>query len=67
MNYFIYLRPQSAKPGHRGYWGQGSSDDFHEGENNNKGNGRKNVKLMKPDLTTNDFARILPKKIYQDK
>lgn len=22
---------------------------------------------MKPDLTTNDFARIMPKKIYQDK
>jgi hypothetical protein len=22
---------------------------------------------MRPDLTTNDFARILPKKIYQDK
>ena len=28
---------------------------------------RKQVKLMRPDLTTNDFARILPKKIYQDK
>ncbi len=28
---------------------------------------RKHVKLMKPDLTQNDFARIMPKKIYQDK
>ena len=28
---------------------------------------RKQIKIMKPDLTTHDFARILPKKIHQDK
>jgi hypothetical protein len=28
---------------------------------------RKHVKLLKPDLTTNDFARIMPKQIFQDK
>ena len=28
---------------------------------------RNKVKIMKPDLTTNDFARVMPKKIYQDK
>ena len=27
----------------------------------------KKVKIMKPDLKINDFGRILPKKIYQDK
>jgi hypothetical protein len=28
---------------------------------------RRQVKLLKPDLTTNDFARVMPKKIHQDK
>ena len=60
-------RPQSAKPGYRANWAQGSESDFQEQDNFSRGVQRKNVKLMKPDLTTNDFARILPKKIYQDK
>jgi hypothetical protein len=28
---------------------------------------RKQVKIVRPDLTTHDFARILPRKIQQDK
>lgn len=44
-----------------------SSDDFNENGAQQKNQHRKIVKVMKPDLTTHDFARILPKKIYQDK
>ena len=61
-------RPQSAKPGFKGYWGQSSADDINEQSVISKSNQqRKQVKIMKPDLTTHDFARILPKKIHQDK
>jgi hypothetical protein len=28
---------------------------------------KKHVRVIKPDLTANDFARILPRKIHQDK
>ena len=60
-------RPQSAKPGYKGYWGQASSDDINEQSLPGKNAHRKQIKIMKPDLTTHDFARILPKKIHQDK
>jgi len=63
----IWRRPQSAKPGYKGYWGQASSDDINEQSNMSKNQHRKQIKIMKPDLTTHDFARILPKKIHQDK
>lgn len=66
--HFLSFRPQSAKPGYKGYWGPASSEQFTDHDNNtSKNQHRKNIKIMKPDLTTNDFARILPKKIYQDK
>jgi hypothetical protein len=28
---------------------------------------KKAIRLMRPDLTTHDFSRILPRKIHQDK
>ena len=62
-----WLRPQSAKPGYKGYWGQASSDDIGDQSVSSKNPHRKQIKIMKPDLTTHDFARILPKKIHQDK
>ena len=63
----ILLRPQSAKPGYKGYWGQASSDDIGDQSVSSKAGHRKQIKIMKPDLTTHDFARIMPKKIHQDK
>jgi hypothetical protein len=60
-------RPQSAKPGHKGYWGQSSADDINDHSMIKQGNNRKAVKFVRPDLTTHDFARILPKRIQQDK
>lgn len=66
-----YLRPQSAKPGYRQAHMQGNSfSDFKEESElhpHHKHGNRKQVKLLKPDLTTNDFTRIMPKKIYHDK
>lgn len=57
------FRPYSAK---QGYWGIPNIDE--KDENSNKIQKlRKNVKYMKPDLTTNDFGRILPRKMYKDK
>ena len=45
-----------------------SADGLSDQENNDGHyQHRKKVKIMKPDFTTNDFARVLPKKIYQDK
>ena len=62
-------RPQSAKNGQRGVLVQSHSDEISEQENIHEiqAYNRKKVKLLKPDFTTNDFTRILPKKIYQDK
>lgn len=49
-------------------WAQMSSDGISDQENNDGGyQHRKNVKIMRPDFTTNDFGRIMPKKIHQDK
>ena len=61
----MLVRPQSAKIGARGYWGHGSEEI--DQNSSNKNIGRKQVAIMKPDLTTHDFSRILPKKIHQDK
>ena len=65
--YIALFRPQSAKPGHKGNWGQYSVEDANEQSNIQRHQNRKQVKLMRPDLTTHDFARILPRKIQQDK
>jgi hypothetical protein len=46
---------------------QSSADEIKESDVSYKNLHRKQVKLLKPDLTTNNFARIMPKKIYQDK
>ena len=46
---------------------QHSYEDFREDEPPHKNHNRNKVKIMKPDLTSNDFARVVPKKIYQDK
>lgn len=62
-----YRRPQSAKPGYRAPAQQSSTDDLKDDDFMQKNILRKQVKLLKPDLTTNDFSRVMPKKIYQDK
>ena len=46
---------------------QASSDDIRDDDIPSRNLQRKQVKIMKPELTTNDFARIMPKKIYHDK
>ena len=49
-------------------WAQMSSDDISDEDNDdNQYQHRKKVKIMKPDFVTNDCARLLPKKIHQDK
>lgn len=53
--------------GMRGYWGQGNTDEASEHNTSAKNINKKQVVLMKPDLTSHDFSRILPKKIHQDK
>jgi len=63
----LEFRPQSAKPGHKGYWGQSSADDINDNSISNKNPNRKQVKFLMPNLNTNDYGRILPRKIQQDK
>jgi hypothetical protein len=53
--------------GMRGYWGQTNTDEASEHNTSTKNIHKKQVVLMKPDLTSHDFSRILPKKIHQDK
>jgi hypothetical protein len=53
--------------GMRGYWGQTNGDEASEINSSTKNFSKKQVVLMKPDLTSHDFSRILPKKIHQDK
>jgi hypothetical protein len=53
--------------GMRGYWGQTNTDEVSEQNTSTKNLSRKQVAIMKPDLTSHDFSRILPKKIHQDK
>ena len=56
------VRPQSAKPGHKGFWGQSGVTDEVPLDSHPKA-----VKFMRPDLTTHDFARILPRRFHHDK
>lgn len=51
--------------GMRGQWA--NTDEASDHNISNKNFSKKNVVLMKPDLTSHDFSRILPKKIHQDK
>lgn len=64
--YFLLRRPQSAKPGYRANCMQNPPENINE-QIHPKNLNRKQIKIMKPDLTTHDFARILPRKIQQDK
>ena len=48
-------------------WAQISGDNLSEQENNDPPHYRKKVKIIKPEFTTNDFGRVLPKRIHQDK
>lgn len=67
--YSNLYRPQSAKNGGKAAWGQISNEGMSDQENNDNPNRnqRKKLKIIRPDFVTNDFARVLPKKIYQDK
>jgi hypothetical protein len=53
--------------GLRGYWGYSNTDEVSEHNTSTKNLSKKQVVIMKPDLTSHDFSRILPKKIHQDK
>jgi|688.fasta_scaffold626075_2 hypothetical protein len=53
--------------GLRGYWGHSNTDEVSEHNTSTKNLSKKQVVIMKPDLTSHDFSRILPKKIHQDK
>jgi hypothetical protein len=49
---FILGRPQSAKPGHKGFWGQASSDDINNDQTSyNKNPIRRQMKLLRQDHT----------------
>ena len=64
---FAFLsRPLSSKNKSNGFWGypiKEEQDDSYSKQLQIK----KKVKLIRPDLTTNVFSRILPRKMYKDK
>jgi hypothetical protein len=57
-------RPSSTKQKSQAYWNssQEKPDPYRKQVYT-----RKKVNIIKPDLTTNDFTRILPRQMYQDK